>query len=243
MLYAKVVLGIPVEGPFDYIVPAGLAKVIKVGVRVWVSFGNRRMLGYVVKLTRKTEVKNLKMLLDVLDNSAVLNKNMLLLTKRLSDYYCCSWGEAIETALPEALRKGRSIPDITERKRRINNTGSTEVILIHDLQGLARWEIYFKAIKQTRDNNNSVIVLLSDMHSVLKAQETIAARLGIQPLMLYRKKPKELEEWLTLKEGKANIVVGTRSAIFAPLSDLGLVVMDEEQDPAYKQDQVPHYHA
>ena len=112
MLYAKVVLGLPVAGPFDYIVPEALQKQIKVGARVWVSFGNRRLMGYVVGLSRTTSIKNLKPILELLDNLPLINKNMLLLTKELSDDYCCSWGEAIETALPLAIRKGRKITQI-----------------------------------------------------------------------------------------------------------------------------------
>ncbi len=242
MLYAKVVLGIPVEGPFDYIVPPNLYQKIKTGMRVWVDFRNQRMLGYVIKLTPKTDIKRLKSLLEVIDDSPALDKNMLSLTKKLSDYYCCSWGEAIEAALPQGLRKGKRIPGIKEPKYNGHKNNSA-VTLIQDLDGKARWDIYLKAIKEALDNNNSVIVLLPDINSVLKAQEAIRVNLGIQPALLYRKEPKEIEEWSKIKEGKFNIVVGTRSSIFAPLNNLGLVIIDEEQNAVYKQDQVPHYHA
>ena len=109
MLFARIVLGIPVEGPFDYIVPQVLAKKIKAGMRVSLSFGTRKMIGYVVGLARKSKIKNLKTILEVIDESPVLDKNMLILTQELSSYYCCSWGEAIESALPEILRRGKKI--------------------------------------------------------------------------------------------------------------------------------------
>ena len=107
MLYAKVVLGIPVEGPFDYIVPEDIASLIKAGARVVVSFGSRKAVGYVVGLSGKTSINKLKTILKLIDQTPLLNRGMLLLTKELSQYYCCSWGQAIETALPEGLRKGR----------------------------------------------------------------------------------------------------------------------------------------
>ncbi len=107
MLYAKVVLGLPVEGPFDYIVPLNLYKKIKAGMRVWVSFRTKRMLGYVVRLTKKTKIKNLKAILEIIDETPILDRNMLSLTRALSYYYCCTFGEAIETALPDGLRKGK----------------------------------------------------------------------------------------------------------------------------------------
>ena len=109
MLYAKIVVGLPVSGPFDYIVPGALEKMIQPGARVWVNFGPRRIVGYVVALAKKSQVKNLKPVLELIDQQALLNEKIILLTEKIADYYCCSWGEAIETALPEALRKGKKI--------------------------------------------------------------------------------------------------------------------------------------
>jgi primosomal protein N' (replication factor Y) len=243
MLFAKVVLGLPVEGPFDYIVPGNLAEKIKVGERVGASFRNLDTLGYVVRLTRKSNIKNLKVIQELIDDSPILDKNMLSLTKELSDYYCCSWGEAIETALPESLRKRKKISALPEEAPIVKEKYNPEVILLHDLDGKARWDVYLNNIKETLNKQRSVMVLLPDVNSLLKAKEEIERYLGIQVALLYRKQPKELEEWLKIKEGKVNIVVGTRSSIFAPLKNLGLVIIDEEQDFVYKQDQVPHYHA
>jgi primosomal protein N' (replication factor Y) len=107
MLYAKVVFGLPLEGPFDYIVGKEFEGKISAGSRVSVTFGPKKMIGYVVELTDKSKIRNLKKIINLLDDSAILDKNMLKLTKQLSEYYCCSWGEAIETALPEPLRRGK----------------------------------------------------------------------------------------------------------------------------------------
>jgi len=242
VLYAKVVLGLAVQGPFDYIIPETFIKKIKVGTRVWVNFRTQRMVGYVVKVTTKTKIKNLKAILEVIDDSAVLDKNMLLLTRELSDYYCCSWGEAIEAALPQGLRKGKKI-SYTKEIKYPKQEGSKEITLIHDLDGHTRWDIYLSHIKDTLDNNKTVIVLLSDINSVLRAREIIRDRIPCSLATLYRKQSRELEEWLKIKTGEINIVVGTRSSIFAPLNNLGLVIIDEEEEPVYKQDQVPHYNA
>ncbi len=243
MLYAKVVLGLPVEGPFDYSVPSPLHKRIREGVRVWIQFRDKRKLGYVVKLTGTTNIEHVKPILETIDNSPILDKNMLLLTKKLSDYYGCSWGEAIETALPDALRKGKKITNNIEEHKYIKRKYKQDAVLIHDLSKGARWDIYLSEVKETISNNKSVILLLPDISSVFKAKEAITANLGISPVILYRKQPKETEEWLKVKESEFNIVIGTRSSIFAPANNLGLVIIDDEQDAVYKQDQVPHYHA
>jgi len=250
MLYAKIVLGLPVAGPFDYIVPKDLQKQIKAGARVWVSFGNRRLMGYVVGLSRTSNIKNLKPILELLDNLPLINKNMLLLTKELSDYYCCSWGQAIETALPLAMRKGRKITQIQRPGKNRLKVKQIEPVLIHDSGTKERWSIYLEAIKNVLSQDKTAIVILPDRETVFKAKEIIqshmahmgSAHMGSGLVVLYRNEPGELKEWLKILEGKVKIVVGTRSSIFAPVENLGLIIVDEEQNSAYKQDQVPHYH-
>jgi len=243
VLYAKVVLGLPVEGPFDYSVGEHLHKKIRAGVRAWIQFRAQRKLGYVVKLAAESNIERVKPILEIIDDFPIIDKNMLLVTRELSDYYGCSWGEAIETALPQGLRKGKEITNNIKERKDLKHKDKRDVVLIHDLDGRARWDIYLKLIKETLDNNKSAVVLLPDIASVLKVKEIINANLGISPSLLYRKQPGELDEWLKIKERGCGVVVGTRSAIFAPVNNLGLVIIDEEQDTVYKQDQVPHYHA
>jgi len=245
MLYAKVVLGIPIDGPFDYVVPEHLAKRTSIGSRVWVSFGSRRMLGYVVGLIHRTKIQKPKKILEAIDEYPVLNKNMLLLTWELSSYYCCSWGEAIEASIPQDLREGKNARlNLASLEYTAGRTGGyQETILFNDLDGKARWDFYLAKIRDALGRNTSVIVLLPDFNSVLKAKEIIKSILGIEPGILNRKQAKEYDEWLKIKEGKVNIALGTRSGIFAPFNNLGLIIIDEEQESVYKQDQVPHYNA
>ena len=107
MLYVKVVLGLPVEGPFDYSVPQDLEEKVNAGCRVWVNFRNKKEVAYVVGLSNKTKIKKIKEITSLIDDSPILNTAMLSLAKEIADYYCCSWGEAIEAAIPDGLRKGK----------------------------------------------------------------------------------------------------------------------------------------
>lgn len=251
MLYAKVVLGLPVDGPFDYSIPEGLQKQIKSGCRTWVNWRNQKKLAYVVEIAKKTNIRQVKPIISAIDDSPILDENMLALTKQLSDYYCCSWGEAIETALPDGIRKGKSLPAVIETDDKtlmdINLPANTQIseednFLVHDLDGLRRWDIYIGSIKETLNQGRSVIMLFPDKSAVLKAGGIINARISCPLSVLERKDPKELQEWVRIRVAKAGVVIGSRSSIFAPVNNLGLVIIDEEQDYAYKQDQVPHYH-
>jgi len=242
MLYAKIVPGLAVNGPFDYIVPDELAQKISVGCRVKVNFSSRIIIGYVVGLARRSKISNLKNILDLIDTVPVLDKNMLELTQELSDYYVCSWGEAIETALPDGIRKGKPVY-IKDTAKNRGPVIDTTAMLLHDLGGRARWEIYLTRIKATLENRQSAVIILPDIEAVFRIKKIIEEQLGCNYVLLYRKQPKEIEGWEKIKQGRIDLVIGTRSAVFAPLSNLGLIIIDEEHNPVYKQDQVPHYHA
>ncbi len=241
MLYANVVLGLPIDGPFDYLVPADLENKIVVGVRVRVNFRNKKEVAYIVGLNNKTKIKKLKEVSALIDQSPVLDKDMLLLTKRLAEYYCCSWGEAIETALPDELRKGKEVEKgddslfvnkVTEKENRP-----------FFLQGQDRMPVYLREIKEAWLARRSAIVLFSDIPEAERAKKLIEKDLGTEVFLAFRKQPKELEAWEKIRQAQYCVVIGTRSSIFSPVNNLGLIIVDQEDDRVYKQEQAPHYHA
>jgi len=243
VLYAKVVLGLPIDGPFDYLVPPDLEHKILPGMRVWVNFRNKKEVAYVVGLSNKTKIKIIKEISTVIDAAVVLDEQMLQLTKRLAEYYCCSWGEAIEAALPDELRKGKIDP--TPINVKIDPTpinvkiDPTPIIL----QGQERMPVYLREIKAAWLLKRSAVVLFSDIPEAEKAKELIEKDLGTEVFLVFRKQPKELEAWAKIRQAEHCIVVGTRSSVFSPVNNLGLIIIDQEQEQVYKQEQVPHYHA
>lgn len=243
MLYAKIVLGLPVEGPFDYSVPKPLEKRLKVGSRVRVSFGTRKLIGYVVGVSHASKIKNVKEISALIDERPLLDDKILSLTKNVSSYYGCSWGEAIEAALPQALRQGRALAEYALQEQP-SAAFKKEIVLVHDQDGSGRWRIYLEFIKKALASNQGVLFIVPDLLAVESTKQIIEKEFALAALtVLSRKKTGECEEWEKIKSGKARFVVGSRSAVFAPLFNLGLLILDEEQDQAYKQDQTPHYHA
>ncbi|MBM3255652.1 MAG: primosomal protein N', partial [Candidatus Omnitrophica bacterium] len=196
-----------------------------------------------VGLTHKSNIKRLKAISGLIDERPILDKNMLFLTKELSEYYCCSWGEAIETALPQALRKDKLLPELDYPVVQNKTDSLSQAILIHEQDGGRRWDYYIEAIKEALSAKKSAIVILPDIEAVSAAEGIIKSRLQCSLLTLHRNQAQELEAWSDIKAGKIDLALGTRSAIFAPLNNLGLVIIDQEESFAYKQDQVPHYHA
>src|SRR5207253_893794 len=106
-LCAEIAVPLPVEGLFTYSIPAELQNSVQPGVRVRVPFKNREMVGYVVGQKEAPEGLKLKSLLAILDSQPVLSAKILDLTRWISEYYGCSWGEAIENALPKWVKYGK----------------------------------------------------------------------------------------------------------------------------------------
>jgi primosomal protein N' (replication factor Y) (superfamily II helicase) len=242
VLYAKVVLPLPVEGPFDYQIPPEEEKNVRPGSRVWVNFRGRKEVGYIVSTSAKSDIPRIKPVIKLIDPIPVLDAQMLELTRSVSGYYCCSWGEAIAASLPEPIRKGKPLDGLREPVT-AREKDQPQGLIIVDLSGKERWELYCREIKETLDAGSSALVMVPDKNLVLKYGQMIAEKTGAETEISFRQRPNELEEWLKIRNGGVKVVVGTRSSVFAPLTDLGLIIVDEETDTAYKQDQSPHYHA
>ncbi len=107
-LCADIAVPLPIEGLYSYLIPPAFEALAKPGVRVLVPFKNREMTGYLVGVRAKApDEMRLKPLIRILDQEPVLPQNILELTHWMADYYGCSWGEAIENALPRWVKYGK----------------------------------------------------------------------------------------------------------------------------------------
>ncbi|VAW19879.1 Helicase PriA essential for oriC/DnaA-independent DNA replication, partial [hydrothermal vent metagenome] len=241
---AQVVFGLAVEGPFDYAVPYNQKELIGIGKRVSVLFNRHKRMGFVVGFIERSKFKQLNPILDVLDEGAPsINEKAVELTRLLHQHCGCTWGEALETYLPAGLRKGKKL-DLKNvlKEKFLNKTGKTT--LIHQGEGLKTWEVLVKEIKKTLDLNQSVIVLVPETELLDFVSEKIKKEISASLFILGKKSTakKDLEIWQNIREQKGSIVIGLRSAIFSPVQDLGLIIVREEENSAYRQEQTPHYH-
>ena len=115
MKYAQIALNLPINKTFHYRIPPAMAAGIEIGSRVWVPFGRQRLIGYIIAITNKAPLFRVKDIEKVIDKKPILSGDIMRLTKWISDYYCTSWGNAIEAAVPAPLKKGKT--DIKERRR------------------------------------------------------------------------------------------------------------------------------
>ncbi len=242
---AKIVVGLPVEGPFDYSVPEPLREKVQPGMRVLVLFNRRRMLGYITGFAQRSAFKRLNPILDVLDAQAVLGGPELSLASHLSRHYGCSLGEAIEAMLPVFLRKKKffTLDGPLERKRRDEAPG--RMILLTDASAYKRWEILLPRIAKVIAAQQSVLFLVPENKMIKGMEQFFKEKIDCDILILENKcsAKKEEELWQKILGGEGKLVLGTRSAIFAPSRSLGLIIVWDEENPAYKQEQSPYYQA
>ncbi len=116
--------------------------------------------------------------------------------------------------------------------------------LLHGVTGSGKTEIYLTLIEQLLSQGKSSLVLMPEIGLTPRAAAEFRACLGEKVAILHSglSEGERHDEWWRIQRGEARVVIGTRSAIFAPLRDLRLVVVDEEHDPSYKQQESPHYH-
>jgi len=118
-------------------------------------------------------------------------------------------------------------------------------ILIHGVTASGKTEIYLEAIRYVRQRGLGAVVLVPEIALASQVVELIAQRFGTEVALLHSalSSGERYDEWQRVLEGEATVAVGARSAVFAPMHRLGLIVVDEEHEAAYKQENTPQYHA
>jgi len=118
-------------------------------------------------------------------------------------------------------------------------------MLLHGITGSGKTAIYLAAMRSVLEAGRSAILLVPEIGLTPAVAADLHQLFGEEVAILHSalSDKERAEQWHRIKRGDARIVVGTRSAVFAPVSDLALVIVDEEQDPSYKQEEMPRYHA
>jgi primosomal protein N' (replication factor Y) len=116
--------------------------------------------------------------------------------------------------------------------------------LLHGVTGSGKTEVYLGAVEAAIAHGRSALILVPEIALTLWLSRLVRARFGAGVAVLHSGLPENerAREWWRVRHGDARIVVGTRSAVFAPVENLGLVIVDEEQEASYKQEEIPRYH-
>ncbi len=269
MNYVQTVLDLPVDKVFDYAVPEHLREEIEIGKRVWVEFRNKKTVAYIVGLLKESKLAKVKQIKKVIDSQPIITSSLLSLAKWLSEYYFCSWGEALAMTLPPGLRRGqkKTRPTLLAPTRckwvkgevgglspeqclaadkivRAIKQAQPQTFLVYE-QPQERIKIYLRIIEHILKQNKGVIVLVPEISLAPRIIARFISHFGeiIAEYHSQLSSRQQFQEWQRIKKGEAKIVIGSRSAVFSPLKDLGLIIVDEEQDNSYKEESIPRYNA
>lgn len=123
--------------------------------------------------------------------------------------------------------------------------GGFAPFLLKGVTGSGKTEVYLQIAAEVLEAGRQVLILLPEISLTPQAIQRFSERFGQAIAVLHSQMAdgQRAQEWLKIKNGRASVVIGARSAIFAPLSKIGLIVVDEEHDSSYKQQEAPHYNA
>jgi primosomal protein N' (replication factor Y) len=268
-MIAEVILARPakkIDKVFHYLIPEQLKEQIKVGSQVVVPFGRRKDDGFVVGFVEQSDFPGIKEIESVVGNEPVLSEKAILFAKWLADYYFSFLATALRLMIPPGKKlptsnfqlQNKSQITINKSKIILNSeqekalgeineavgNGENKTFLLYGVTGSGKTEVYLRAIEKVLSLGKVAIALVPEISLTPQLVARFNERFGDQIAVMHSDLTlkKRRSEWRRIKSGEAKIVLGARSALFAPVANLGLIVIDEEYEHSYKSDKSPRYH-
>ncbi|MBL8419920.1 MAG: DEAD/DEAH box helicase family protein, partial [Dechloromonas sp.] len=263
----RVALDLPLHRLFDYV--AESASPEDVGCLVRVPFAKGERVGVIVEVVDASAwpLAQLKMAGDILRDLPPLPGDLLVLCEFASVYYQAAFGEVLMQALPSGLkrvarlarRSGRTInsperaapaPELTAEQKAvldaIDPQAGFSAYLLYGVTGSGKTEVYLRLIERTLANGEQVLLLVPEINLTPQLEGRIRARFPERVVVSLHSELAEAareRNWRAAFAGKADIVLGTRLAIFTPMPRLGLIVVAAEHDASFKQQEGMRYSA
>jgi primosomal protein N' (replication factor Y) len=178
-----------------------------------------------------------------------------LISRLLAEKVLESWEEPIDPAedpfdsgyTPPAHELNEAQESVMKSIRARFELGEFGVQLLHGVTGSGKTEVYLRCVQETLARGKTAIILVPEIALTLwvgrQCRKWFGAKYeGVAVLHSALSDVERAREWWRVRNGEARVVVGTRSAVFAPLQNVGLIIVDEEQETSYKQEETPRYH-
>src|SRR3990167_8819685 len=244
-----------------------------IGARVWVPFRAKTCLGVVIAPQEKTNLaaSSLKIIAGLIDDKPFLSKSLLNLCLWVSQYYQSPLSEVITLALPKHYRDGKSplTSPIDYYHLSVKSTANMELpltlnreqdnavmhitqhlnynsrFLLHGVTGSGKTEIYLHVVAETLAKQRQVLVLVPEIGLTPQLVARFKARFSASLVTIHSNLNEHERQlaWHQANSGEAQLVIGTRTAIFTPMPNLGLIIIDEEHDSSLKQQEGVRYSA
>lgn len=259
MDFVEVALPIGLNSLFTYSVPEAFKSTVYKGKRVLVNFNGRKITGFVIADGYNTDKFKIKPIEKIIDEIPMFNDKMLQFAEWISKYYFASLGEALSLMIPRGVRPKKLLykqnniekNKLTSMQEEVYNGINADIaagnkrFYIYGITGSGKTEIYFNMIEDTISKGKQVIFLVPEIALSYQTLGRLRDRFGDKCAVIHSALAgsERLSEFFRLKNGEAMIAVGPRSALFAPFDNVGLIIIDEEHESAYKSEESPRYHA
>jgi len=269
MLILQLAMPTPLYRVFDYIAPPGFsADQFKPGLRVKVPWRSDERVGFLLAVNTHSDVPigKLKQAIEIIDDSSLFSDSVFSLLKFAASYYHYPMGEVFAAGLPNLLRQGKpaeyrhhytpfeSLPEIgpvlTDDQQKVvnqilNKINQFSPFLLFGVTGSGKTEIYLQVIAKIIEQNKQALVLVPEIGLTPQTVMRFQARFPVLIAVLHSglTDRERHDAWLQAKNGDAKIIIGTRSAIFASLKNPGIIILDEEHDMSFKQQEGFRYSA
>ena len=264
-LYADVLLNLPLKQSYTYQVPEEFVSQVQRGMRVEVNFRNRKEFAIVERLHQNPGQEKLLALSKVLDPEPLVNAEQIDLAYWMADYYLCTPGEALFKTFPKGKNfKQSAIPEPSaphieytlnlEQKQiyqkissllKDKQQGAASDHVLHGITGSGKTEIYIHLICDVLGMGRTALLLVPEISLTVQLTQRLQKVFGDQLALLHSglKNSERFQTYVQLLRKEKKIAVGTRSAVFAPLENLALIILDEEHDSSFKENSTPRYDA
>ena len=237
----------------------------KTGMIVEVPLRNRPVKGVIYRIHNNKPEYKTREINKIVENAPHLENWQMTLLDWMADYYFCPKFKVLRLFVPVSIvRKKRglkeSAPDVSDdpftlkfrhklsadQQKTLKQYRETQkkVSLLHGITGSGKTEIYLHVVEDALKLNKQVLILIPEISLSPQMQKRFEDHFHEQTRVIHSRltlKQKE-EAWQSIARGHTKIVIGSRSSLFAPFKNLGCIMIDEEHDHSYKQDQAPRYH-
>lgn len=233
----------------------------------------KKIKAYIIELKEETSFDKTKIkdIISIIDFDLATNKNLLSLAIYIKKHYGCTFAKAISTVMPvkgkflkkrensknnffyninkdeKILYKALNQEQTLVCKKFLSdyNNNIFKTYLLHGITGSGKTFVYINITMEILKKNKQVIVLIPEISLTYQMLKQFVSFFGEEVAILNSKltKKEREREFERIINKKANIIIGPRSALFAPFDNLGLIIIDEEHDSAYKNDNIPRYDA
>ncbi len=260
-----------IDRVFTYRIPKELHTSVFVGCPVFVSFGTikRKVKAYIIDLRDSIDfdIDKIKDILSIVDLDIPAGRNLLSLAIYMKKHYGVTFSKAISTVMPVKNKLKRKTKDsksaffniekqdnqdkiLNEAQKLIYNSFCSDydnndfkTYLIHGITGSGKTLVYINMIKKVLSMGKQAIVLVPEISLTYQLVKNFISIFGDRVAILNSKlsKGERVKEFEKVLSHEADIIIGPRSALFTPFDNLGIIIIDEEHDNAYKSETVPRY--